>query len=338
MSLFQQATYSPAIIFLIYIGAAAMQTSAEPLMQKQPELTRTIWIFWKQGFENAPEVVRICLRSWKIHNPGWRVVELSDENLSEYIDQKSLANLRSLPNINIVKFANLIRLYLISRHGGVWTDATCFCCKPLDNWLPECMGSGFFAFRRRSDAWMRNPRSNALEFGRRRTDRIIASWFLASVRGNPLASIFFERHLALFATNSFSLQDSPRGVRRVKAIARVLNRNAKLSRWWAHPLVAKTAKVYPYYIIHYHFAKLVSEDELCRSIWDRTPVFLVRDLTRFSRSVPSPTTGSLLSPMTDSLLHNLTKPTTPMHKLTWKYRQEDFREGCVLDYLARSLG
>src|SRR6266508_5901263 len=172
----------------------------------------------------------MCLRSWKIRNPGWRVVELSDANLSEYIDQESLAKIRGLSNITIVKFANLIRLYLISRHGGVWADATCFCCKPLDNWLPDYMGSGFFAFRRHSDEWLRNPRSRAWEFGRRRSDRVIASWFLASLRGNPLASIFFEKHLALFATNSFSLQDSPRGIRRVKAMARVLNRNAKLSQ------------------------------------------------------------------------------------------------------------
>src|SRR6266508_5083058 len=173
----------------------------------------------------------MCLRSWKIRNPGWRVVELSDANLSEYIDQESLAKIRGLSNIIIVKFANLIRLYLISRHGGVWADATCFCCKPLDDWLPDYLGSGFFAFRRRSDAWLKDRRNSGWRgYTRRSEDRIIASWFLASLRGNPLASIFFEKHLALFATNSFSLQDSPRGIRRVKAMARVLNRNAKLSQ------------------------------------------------------------------------------------------------------------
>ena len=121
------------------------------MVQHQPELQRTIWMYWGQGFENAPEVVRICLRSWKSRNPGWRVVELTNANVSEYVDEPTLAKIRALKNIRIQKFANLIRLYLISRYGGVWVDATCFCCRPLDDWLHDYMGSGFFAFRRRAD-------------------------------------------------------------------------------------------------------------------------------------------------------------------------------------------
>lgn len=301
-------------------------------MQNQHELSRTIWIFWKQGFENAPEVVRICLRSWKVHNPGWRVVELSDANLSEYIDPGSLAKLRALKNIITVKFANLLRLYLLSRHGGVWADATVFCCKPLDEWLPDYMPSGFFAFRRHPDAWLKDPRNAGWRgYARRSGDRIFASWFLASLPGNALATTFFERHLAFFATNSFSLRGTPKAARRIKALARILNRNVKLVQWWTHPLVTRTFNVYPYFILHYHFARLVSEDAACRDVWNRTPVFLIRNLSNLS-------TSSVVSPMTDELLHDLNGPTAYMHKLTWKYRQEDFREGCVLDYLVRSLG
>lgn len=300
-------------------------------MQNRPELNRTIWIFWRQGFENAPEVVRICLRSWKIHNPGWRVVELSGANLSEYVDPEPLAKLQGLTNIGMQKFANLIRIYLVGRHGGVWADATCFCCKPLDDWLPDYMPSGFFTFRRRPDAWLEDPRNTGWRaYARRSGDRIIVNWFFASLRGNALASTMFEKHLALFTANSFSLQGSPRGAGRVRAISRVLNRNPKLSQLWTNPLVARTAKAYPYFIFHYHFARLVSEDAVCRDIWKRTPVFLGDSFSRLKRH--------MVSPVTDSLLRDLSRPATPMHKLTWKYRHEDFRAGCVLDHLARSLG
>jgi hypothetical protein len=297
----------------------------------QPAINPTIWMYWNGGFENAPEVVRLCLRSWKFHNLGWRVVELSDANIGEHVDEETLAKLRGLRNITIQKFANLLRLYLISRHGGVWADATCFCRRPLDDWLHDYMASGFFAFRRRADKWLRESRNRSwLTYAGTSGDRIFASWFLAAIRGNPLASTFFAKHLELFETNSFSLQGTREGSRRRRLMKRVLRRNAGLSQLWAHPAVMRAAKVYPYFIIHYHFARLVTHDRVCRDIWDATPAFLASDLTSLVRFV--------VSPVTDSLMRDLTRPQTPMHKLTWKYRHKDFREGCVLDYLARSLG
>ncbi|KQY79235.1 mannosyltransferase [Ensifer sp. Root142] len=42
--------------------------------------------------------------------------------------------------------ADLIRIALLRDYGGVWVDATTFCTKPLDEWLPPLMESGFFAF------------------------------------------------------------------------------------------------------------------------------------------------------------------------------------------------
>jgi mannosyltransferase OCH1-like enzyme len=42
--------------------------------------------------------------------------------------------------------AALARLCLLRTHGGVWVDATVFCRRPLDEWLPEHAASGFFAF------------------------------------------------------------------------------------------------------------------------------------------------------------------------------------------------
>jgi hypothetical protein len=312
----------------------AVSSNASPTQLTPPSQNddgRTIWIFWSQGFENAPEVVHICLRSWKLRNPGWRVVELSDSNLAEYVDPEPLANLRALSNIRTQKFANLLRIYLVGRHGGVWADATCFCCKPLDDWLPEYMVSGFFAFRRRPHAWLEGAGNLGWRcYTERSGDRIVANWFVSALRGNPLALIFFEKHLALFAENSFSLQGSARGAKRVASIERVLNRNPKLSQLWTHPAVMKTARVYPYFIFHYHFAKVVSEDETCRDIWNRTPVFLGDSFSRLKRF--------MVSPVTDSLLRYLNNPDTPMHKLTWKYRHEEFTDGCVLDYLTKSLG
>ncbi len=57
-------------------------TCAAPL----PVVPRTIWILWLQGRENAPELVKRCLRSWEYHNPGWTIRVLDAETLPAYID------------------------------------------------------------------------------------------------------------------------------------------------------------------------------------------------------------------------------------------------------------
>lgn len=281
-------------------------------MPPAKQLNRVVWMLWLQGFENSREIVRLCLHSWKTRNPTWKVVELNEQNLSDYIDSGSLSVLRSL-DIRRQTLADLIRMYLISRHGGVWVDATCFCCQPLDNWLHKYMGSGFFAFR--------NPRA----------DRIVSNWFLAATKGNLLASLFYEKHRDFFLKNRFPLQDTPKGKKRIKRIGFVLNRNATLAQLWTYPLIIKTLGVYPYFIFHYHFARIVRENAECREIWNRTPPFPA-DIPRKMNI------AGILSPMTDQLLDDLTQARDPLYKLKWHYRQQDFTEGCILDHIMRSIG
>ena len=45
------------------------------------DFPRTIWLFWLQGWENTPELVKRCLRSWEHHNPGWTIRTLDAETL-----------------------------------------------------------------------------------------------------------------------------------------------------------------------------------------------------------------------------------------------------------------
>ena len=49
-------------------------------------MVKIIFIYWAQKFINAPTVVKKCLLSWKLKNPTWKIIELDDDNLSEYIN------------------------------------------------------------------------------------------------------------------------------------------------------------------------------------------------------------------------------------------------------------
>ena len=308
-------------------------------MESRTELNRVIWMLWFGGFDNAPEIAQLCVRSWKLRNPDWKVIELNNDNLADYVDRDTLSTLRGL-HLPPQKLANLIRLYLISRHGGVWSDATCYCARPLDSWLHDHMDSGFFAFRFHADTWLRNYRLPAILSWRKRAgDKIVANWFLAAVKGNALATRVFDQHLDFFVRNRFKLQSRAErkegsaerkyAAARAVRIGRLLNRNAKLAQWWTAPLISRTARVYPYFIFHYHFAAIISKDQVCQEQWYRTPVLFADGPLTYIRA--------LVAPITDQQIADLKEGRQPLYKLTWKYRWDLYEEGCFLAYLFRSV-
>ena len=133
-------------------------------LDKLPKvLPRVIWMFWDGPLETAPTFIKYAIDSWKKKNPKWDVRVLSDASLLRYIDCTYLDEKKKIQGRS-----DAIRLALLERHGGVWVDASCSCLKPLDDWLPVVMQSGFFAF----------PDTHP--------GRIVQTWFLAAAPGNHL--------------------------------------------------------------------------------------------------------------------------------------------------------
>jgi hypothetical protein len=126
---------------------------------------------WFQGFDEAPNIVKWCVHSWKKYNPTWRIVLLDNTNLHEYVD---LSKLSYDKDIQLCHLANMVRMILLRDHGGLWIDATAFCNKPLDDWLPAYTHSGFFAF-----------------------DKPLSTWFLYAEKGHPLITQWCQETLYL---------------------------------------------------------------------------------------------------------------------------------------------
>lgn len=89
-----------------------------------------IWQYWGQGYENVPEMVRICLDSVEHYKGNFQLIKLTDDNISEYLDfpteiyQKRKLFLKS-------HFSDLLRVALLATYGGVWLDATILLTAPL---------------------------------------------------------------------------------------------------------------------------------------------------------------------------------------------------------------
>lgn len=114
-------------------------------------MIRNIFIYWAQGFPNAPLVVQKCVLSWKLRNPNWTLYEIDDSNITDYIDVSESIHDINKKDISKTGYSDIVRILLLEKYGGCWCDATTFCNVPLDEWLPASISSGFFAFSR-SDA------------------------------------------------------------------------------------------------------------------------------------------------------------------------------------------
>ena len=254
--------------------------------QVDATVNRTIWFLWFQGLDEAPPVVQRCYRSWVETNPGWSVVPLDRTTLAGY-------ELTDFEGGNLARLvpahrADLIRLELLARHGGVWADATTYCASPLDSWLPALMPSGFFAFERRSE-WA-PP---------------IANWFLAARPSNGLILALLERLLPYWRDHAFDNEAHPRLYPMLEARLRGSDRR---TRWWFSRLVRDRLSLAPYYAFHYAFADLVRTDPACARIWRDTP-----------RVPAGPSLRLLLDrELPDAVRRDIDARDTPLYKLSWK--------------------
>ena len=88
----------------------------------------------------------------KVHNSdSWDVVELTEKNIEQYVTIEGLIPEYASNKINRIALSEIIRIELLKTYGGLWIDATTFCNKPLDRWLPEYIDHGFFAFELQND-------------------------------------------------------------------------------------------------------------------------------------------------------------------------------------------
>lgn len=102
-----------------------------------------IFTIWFQGEEAAPELVKACWRSIRTHCTQELVVLDAKTvfdwiELPEYVVEKWKAG-----KIRPAHFADICRIELLYRYGGLWMDATDFVFAPMPQWL---MDLDFFVF------------------------------------------------------------------------------------------------------------------------------------------------------------------------------------------------
>ena len=96
-----------------------------------------IWVFWAQGFEKAPQLVRACNARLNSLNAG-RVVNIDLDNLHEYIELPDIIYEKVESKIiSLTHFSDIIRFKLLAKYGGLWIDSTCWVEASIPQWIKE---------------------------------------------------------------------------------------------------------------------------------------------------------------------------------------------------------
>lgn len=222
-------------------------------------MAQPIFLYWHQGWENAPELVQRCAESWVHHhrNTAWEVHLLHrgsiESLLSKYAPEDWAALLRFEQRIamkekvgGLNNFANLLRLSLLDHYGGVWTDATTLCFKPLDDWLPEACSVGM-------------PRSLAQS---RRTE----TWFIDNRYKDPILTHWKNRYRDLYFSegNRITYLDEW-GIPRYKLSYWLINLSMRNKSWamriWNGRFALNIMKIRPYFATN-HMLEYVLRHEI----------------------------------------------------------------------------
>lgn len=96
-------------------------------------LSNYVWIFWAQGEENMPDIVRNCYKSIK-KNAGEsnEVILLDMESIKQYVVIPDIVYEKLYKNkMSLTHFSDILRFSLLKDYGGWWIDATIFLTQEL---------------------------------------------------------------------------------------------------------------------------------------------------------------------------------------------------------------
>ncbi len=92
----------------------------------------SIWVCWWQGEKAMPPLVRNCFKRLKLLNPDTRIVLVTKDNYSEYVDiPEHVVTLLQENKITITFFSDYLRAGILSKHGGLWIDASTYIVRPI---------------------------------------------------------------------------------------------------------------------------------------------------------------------------------------------------------------
>jgi len=143
---------------------------------------RKIWTYWDNP-DKLPKSVKLCMETWRESNPDYEIVLLTKKNFQGYITIPDEIKKHPHFNDSPQRFSDLVRLYALEEHGGIWVDASVIIKEPFDDWLfPKYAEfSGFYM----------GP------FSIDEKTPVIENWFFAANKNSQFVKLWKEEFLQI---------------------------------------------------------------------------------------------------------------------------------------------
>ena len=120
-------------------GNEVNKNTEEYSVKEKIQKDSPIWVFWLQGEDGMPPLVKACYKSILNNAEKHTVILLSKDNVRDYVNlpeyiYEKLNSKKMLP----AYFSDIVRENLLYEYGGVWMDATMYMTAPLPDEIYDC--------------------------------------------------------------------------------------------------------------------------------------------------------------------------------------------------------
>ena len=142
-----------------------------------------VWICWFQGIENAPKLVKACVQSIKENIP--------EKNIGNYVTfPKYISEKYKKGSITPAHYSDLLRIQLLSTHGGMWIDSTVLCTSSN---IPTCITNApMFVYKELSLLFSKPV--------------VASSWLMEAYSSHPIITLTRDLLFEYWKTHNY-LQD-----------------------------------------------------------------------------------------------------------------------------------
>ncbi len=158
------------------------------------EVNNNIFIYWANGFDNAPELVKICVSQVKkLYSDSYNIHLIDDNNIKDYVTLNSrILNYYKNKKITIQTFSDILRFNLLYKYGGCWFDSTLLMLEkfPLKEMI---LKYGYYSLNHECD------------FFKNVYDVTWTSYFQCSDQGNPNMGACVEYYNEYYKTHDYAI-------------------------------------------------------------------------------------------------------------------------------------
>lgn len=150
-----------------------------------------IYVMWWTGEKSMPSIVSICYKNLCLNARSHPITLITKDNIKKLFPSynstiKQIVELYDNRKIKIQHLSDMLRTFIISKFDSIWIDATVFVSP---NWDANLTGLPYYSGRRTSKF------SNS---GASVTKGEWTSYFVASVKGNPMIQFLYDGLLECF--------------------------------------------------------------------------------------------------------------------------------------------